>query len=210
VSGEKRSLVLAATCGPAAQLADALEPTNPAEQLGSFRAMLMAAVALAALEVLGTVGDFWVTGEGAVAWPAASPPIRAVLSFNGGISGHLLVTSSGEDAKLLYQLFVPGNWPADVDLLDDLVRELCNQILGRINSFFVMRGVPVRHGLPILLQPSAPAAPAAADPTTLLTLALTNGRARVGLQYDIAEFDPSRLQAPVMGRVIELGSVHYL
>ena len=38
--------------------------------------------------------------------------------------------------------------------MEDLVGEICNQVLGRINSFFALYALTVQHGTPIFIRAS--------------------------------------------------------
>ena len=111
------------------------------------------AVKTAALEVLGTVGGFHVEGGSfLVANQTALSDLSAVIPFAGGVSGHLMVGLTSDDARTLYEAFLPGVRPIRIDRMEDLVGELCNQILGRINAFFIERSVSIQHATPIFIR----------------------------------------------------------
>jgi CheY-specific phosphatase CheX len=164
----------------------------------------------AALEVLGNVGGFEVEGGAfLVANQTALSDLSAVIPFAGGVSGHLMVGLTNDDARALYQAFLPGVRPIRIDRMEDLVGELCNQMLGRINAFFTERSVSVQHGTPIFIRA---AGSTLRYPGRQPSFAVTLKRAenRVALEYYLAHFDRAKLQAPVTTRVLRLGEIRYL
>lgn len=164
----------------------------------------------AALEVLGTVGSFEVEGGAfLVANQTALSDLSAVIPFSGGASGHLMVGLTNEDARSLYQAFLPGVRPIRIDRMEDLVGELCNQILGRINVFFTERSVAIHHGTPIFIRAAGSTLRyPGRQPSFAVTL--KRGENRVSLEYYLADFDRSKLDAPVTTRVLRLGEIRYL
>jgi CheY-specific phosphatase CheX len=164
----------------------------------------------AALEVLGNVGGFEVEGGAfLVANQTALSDLSAVIPFAGGVSGHLMVGLTNDDARALYQAFLPGVRPIRIDRMEDLVGELCNQMLGRINAFFTERSVSVQHGTPIFIRA---AGSTLRYPGRQPSFAVTLKRAenRVALEYYLAHFDRAKLQAPITTRVLRLGEIRYL
>jgi CheY-specific phosphatase CheX len=168
------------------------------------------AVKRAALEVLGNVGGFEVEGGAfLVANQTALSDLSAVIPFAGGVSGHLMVGLTGEDARALYHAFLPGVRPIRIERMEDLVGELCNQILGRINAFFTERSVSVQHGTPIFIRAAGSTLRyPGRQPSFAVTL--KRGENRVALEYYLAHFDRAKLQAPVTTRVLRLGEIRYL
>jgi CheY-specific phosphatase CheX/CheY-like chemotaxis protein len=168
------------------------------------------AVKRAALEVLGVVSGFEVEGGAfLVANQTALSDLSAVIPFSGGVSGHLMVGLTNADARALYQAFLPGVQPVRIDRMEDLVGELCNQILGRINVFFTERSVSIQHGTPIFIRAAGSTLRyPGRQPSFAVTL--KRGDARVALEYYLAHFDRAKLQAPVATRVLQLGEIRYL
>jgi CheY-specific phosphatase CheX/CheY-like chemotaxis protein len=168
------------------------------------------AVKTAALEVLGNIGGFEVEGGAfLVANQTALSDLSAVIPFSGGVSGHLMVGLTSQDARALYQAFLPGVHPIRVDRMEDLVGELCNQILGRINSFFTERSISIQHGTPIFIRAAGSTLRyPGRQPSFAVTL--KRGETRVALEYYLAHFDRAKLQAPVTTRVLRLGEIRYL
>jgi CheY-specific phosphatase CheX/CheY-like chemotaxis protein len=168
------------------------------------------AVKHAALEVLGAVSGFEVEGGAfLVANQTALSDLSAVIPFSGGVSGHLMVGLTKEDARVLYQAFLPGVQPIRIDRMEDLVGELCNQILGRINVFFTERSVSIHHGTPIFIRAAGSTLRyPGRQPSFAVTL--KRGETRVALEYYLAHFDRTKLQAPVTTRVLRLGEIRYL
>lgn len=168
------------------------------------------AVKVAALDVLGGSSGFEVEGGAfLVANQTALSDLSAVIPFAGGVAGHLMVGLTTEDARALYQTFLPGVRPIRIDRMEDLVGELCNQILGRINSFFIERSMSVQHGTPIFIRAAGSTLRyPGRQPSFAVTLA--RGKTRVALEYYLAHFDRSMLQAPLTTRVLKLGEIRYL
>lgn len=168
------------------------------------------AVKSAALEVLGVVSGFEVEGGAfLVANQTALSDLSAVIPFAGGVSGHLMVGLTSEDARALYEAFLPGIRPIRIDRMEDLVGELCNQILGRINAFFTERSVTIQHGTPIFIRAAGSTLRyPGRQPSFAVTL--KRGNARVALEYYLAHFDRAKLEAPVTTRVLRLGEIRYL
>jgi CheY-specific phosphatase CheX len=164
----------------------------------------------AALEVLGVVSGFEVEGGAfLVANQTALSDLSAVIPFTGGVSGHLMVGLTYDDARTLYQAFLPGVMPIRIDRMEDLVGELCNQILGRINAFFTERSIGIQHGTPIFIRASGSTLRyPGRQPSFAVTL--KRGETRVSLEYYLAHFDRAKLQAPVTTRVLKLGEIRYL
>jgi len=171
---------------------------------------IAAAVKSAALEVLGVVSGFEVEGGAfLVANQTALSDLSAVIPFTGDVSGHLMVGLTMDDARALYAAFLPGAQPARIDRMEDLVGELCNQILGRINAFFTERSVSIQHATPIFIRAAGSTLRyPGRQPSFAVTL--KRGEARVSLEYYLAHFDRAKLQAPVTTRVLRLGEIRYL
>jgi CheY-specific phosphatase CheX/CheY-like chemotaxis protein len=168
------------------------------------------AVKRAALEVLGNVGGFEVEGGAfLVANQTALSDLSAVIPFGGGVAGHLMVGLTNDDARALYQAFLPGIRPIRIDRMEDLVGELCNQILGRINSFFTERSVSIQHGTPIFIRAAGSTLRyPGRQPSFAVTL--KRGETRIALEYYLSHFDRAKLEAPVTTRVLRLGEIRYL
>jgi CheY-specific phosphatase CheX len=168
------------------------------------------AVKKAAVDVLGSVGGFEVEGGAfLVANQTALSDLSAVIAFTGGVAGHLMVGLTTENARALYQAFLPGVRPVRIDRMEDLVGELCNQILGRINAFFTERSVSIQHGTPIFIRAAGRTLRyPGRQPSFAVTL--VRGDLRLSLEYYLHHFDRAKLQAPVTTRVLRLGEIRYL
>lgn len=167
------------------------------------------AVKRAALEVLGNIGFSVEGGAFLVANQTALFDLSAVIPFSGGAAGHLMVGLGSEDARALYQAVLPGVRPIRLDRMEDLVGELCNQILGRVNAFFTERSVSIQHGTPIFIRAAGSTLRfPGRQPSFAVTLA--RGETRVSLEYYLSHFDRATLQAPVTNRVLQLGEICYL
>jgi CheY-specific phosphatase CheX/CheY-like chemotaxis protein len=193
------------------------EPMRRDELRGAISALLAehfypapvaTAVEAAALEVLGHVGFTVEGGAFLVANQTALSHLSAVITFSGDLSGHLLVGLTREDADSLYRAFLPRERPVTIERMEDLVGELCNQILGRINAFFVERSLSIQHGTPIFIRaPGSTLRYPGRQPSFAVTL--VRGETRVSLEYYLAHFERARLQAPVTTRILKLGEVRY-
>ncbi len=76
----------------------------------------------------------------------------AVIPFHWTVSGHLLVGVSIRDTRLLLRRALSGGGTATMEHLEDLVGELANQILGRINATFTSRDMEVAQMTPVFLR----------------------------------------------------------
>jgi CheY-specific phosphatase CheX/CheY-like chemotaxis protein len=170
------------------------------------------AVKTAALEVLQPIRDFKVDGGSfLVANQTALSDMSAVIPFGGGVSGHLMVGMTRQHAETLYRAFLPGIRSVRIDRMEDLVGELCNQILGRINAFFAQHAVSIQHGTPIFIRAAGSTLRyPGRHPSFAVTLTEPKDQSRVALEYYLAEFDRNKLQTPVPNRVLPLGEIRYL
>lgn len=168
------------------------------------------AVKRAGLEVLGNMPGFEVEGGAfLVANQTALSDLSAVIPFSGGVSGHLMVGVTNESARKIYETLLPGVRPLRVDRMEDLVGELCNQILGRINVFFTERSVSIQHGTPIFIR-AAGSTLRYPGRQPSFAVALARGETRLSLEYYLSHFDREKLDAPVNTRVLKLGEIRYL
>lgn len=169
------------------------------------------AIKTSALEVLRSVGGFEVEGGAfLMANQAALSDVSAVIPFTGDVSGHLMVGMTTEHATLLHQAMLPSVRPIRVDRMEDLVGEICNQVLGRINAFFAEHAVSIRHGSPIYIRaPGSTLRYPGRQPSFAVTLVRSGNGTRIALEYYLSEFDCQRLQAPVATRCLQLDEIRY-
>jgi CheY-specific phosphatase CheX len=167
------------------------------------------AVKAAAVAILGYARPFVVEGGAfLVAEQSILRDISALIPFSGTASGHLMIGVTRDDAESLYRSYVPGGRPPRLDNMEDLVGELCNQILGRINVFLIERSFSISHGTPIFIRsPGSGVRYPGRHPSFAVTL--SDGQARVGLEYCLASFDRKKLDTPVASRVLSQGEIHY-
>jgi CheY-specific phosphatase CheX len=162
-----------------------------------------------ALEVLGTLGEFRVdAGEFLVPNQTALSDLSAIIAFSGEASGHLMLSMTSEDARTLYMRFVPGTRAVPVDRLEDLVGELCNRILGRINAFFAQHAMTIQQTTPIFIR-AAGSTMRYPGRHPSFGVQLTRGDARVSLEYYLADFDRSKLQDGVTKEVLSMGEIRF-
>jgi len=167
------------------------------------------AIKAAALEALGALGDFRVDGDSFLsANRSAFSDLAAIIAFSGEVSGHLLVGMNEEHARVLYRQFAPSVRSASIDRLEDMVGELCNQILGRVNAFFACRGASIQHGTPMFIR-AAGSSMRYDGRRPSFCVELARADVRVSLEYYLADFNPSKLAAEPTQKVMELGEVHY-
>lgn len=156
--------------------------------------------------MLGSVGDFKPEGDAIlVANRAALSELSAVIVFGGGVSGHLMVGMTAEHAQRVQRAWLAADDSLRTGRMADLVGELCNQILGRINIFFPTHGVSILHRAPIFIQ----AAGSSLGRQPSLTLTLADGATQVLVRYYLSDFDRGKLQLPVATRVLPLNQVNF-
>ena len=164
----------------------------------------------AALEVLSSLGEFKVEGGAfLIANQTALSDLSSIISFSGEASGHLMVGMSNDHARALYERFVPGARIAAVDRLEDLVGELCNRILGRINAFFAQHAMSVQQTTPIFIR-AAGSTMRYPGRRPSFGVQLTRGDVRVSIEYYLADFNLSKLEQGVTGDVVSIGEIRYL
>lgn len=162
----------------------------------------------AALAALEPLAEFTVEGGAfLIGNRSALSDIAAIIAFSGDASGHLMVSMSSTDAQLLYRRLVPGARSVSVDLLEDLVGELCNRILGGINSFFAARAVTVQHTTPMFIRGSGSTVRyPGARPSFGVELAC--GQLRLLVEYYLADF-PAKALNQATEDVLALGEVRH-
>jgi CheY-specific phosphatase CheX len=175
-----------------------------------YPSMIADAIKGAALEVLRTLGDFRIEGGAfLIANHTALSDLSSIISFSGEASGHLMVSMTNEHARTLYERFIPGARTAAVDRLEDLVGELCNRILGRINAFFAQHAMSIQQTTPIFIR-AAGSTMRYPGRRPSFGVQLTKGDARVSLEYYLADFNASKLKRGVTDEVLSIGEIRYL
>lgn len=169
------------------------------------------AVKTAALEVLGTASTFVVEGGAfLVANKSSLSDLSAVIPFSGGATGHLMVGMARPHAEFLHRIMLPGVRSVRLERLEDLVGELCNQILGRINAFFAGCGVSVQHGTPIFIRaPGSTFRYPGRQPSFAVTLVEPKHHARVDLEYYVADLPREALSSSTPSNIMGLDEVRY-
>lgn len=171
--------------------------------------VIATAIKSSALEVLGTLGEFRVdAGEFLVPNQTALSDLSAIIAFSGEASGHLMLSMTSEDARTLYLRFVPGARAVPVDRLEDLVGELCNRILGRINAFFAQHAMTIQQTTPIFIR-AAGSTMRYPGRHPSFGVQLTRGDARVLLEYYLADFDKSKLDGGATKDVLSMGEIRF-
>ena len=163
-----------------------------------------------ALEVLNRMGEFRVEGgEFLIANQTELSDLSAIISFSGDASGHLMVGATNEDAKFLYHRFVPESRFVPVDRLEDFGGELCNQILGRLNALFALHTLSVQQTTPIFIRAAGSRMRYPGRHPSFGVL-LTQGQARLSIEYYLAAFDRTKLFQVTTHPVLALGEIRYL
>jgi CheY-specific phosphatase CheX len=175
-----------------------------------YPSSIATAVKNAALEILGTLGDFRIEGDSFLVPNHASlSEFSSIIVFSGEASGHLMLSMSGVDAGALHRRLLPSAASMSVDRLEDLVGELCNQILGRINAFFAQYSIAVQQTTPIFIR-SAGNSMYYAGRHPSFGVQLASGPANVSLEYYLADFDKSKLLIGSEEQVMSVGEVRFL
>ncbi|MES1176428.1 MAG: chemotaxis protein CheX [Myxococcales bacterium] len=175
-----------------------------------YPSSIACAVKDAALEILGTLANFRIEGDAfLVPNQSALSEFSSIIVFSGEASGHLMLSMSGVDAGALYRRMLPGNAAISVDRLEDLVGELCNQILGRINAFFAQYSIAVQQTTPIFIR-SAGNSMYYAGRHPSFGVQLSSGPASALLEYYLADFEKSKLLVGSEEQVMSAGEVHFL
>jgi CheY-specific phosphatase CheX len=168
------------------------------------------AVKEAALAILGTLADFRIEGDAFLVPNQSSlSEFSSIIVFSGEAAGHLMLSMSGVDAGALYRRMLPGAAAISVDRLEDLVGELCNQILGRINAFFAQYAIAVQQTTPIFIR-SAGNSMYYAGRHPSFGVQLGSGSANALLEYYLADFDKSKLLIGSEAQVMNAGDIRFL
>lgn len=168
------------------------------------------AIKTAAVEVLGTVGDFRIVGDAFLTGDqTVLSDVNAVLPFHGGVSGHLMVSMTSEHARAVYHEHLPKAPSPRIDQLEDMVGELCNQVLGRINAFLAARALQVKHATPIFIR-SAGSTMRYRGRQPSFGVELLMGQNRIFLEYYLEEIDRDQLSRGEGADVVALGEIRYL
>jgi hypothetical protein len=120
-----------------------------------------------------------------------------------------MLSMSGVDAEALYRRLLPGTPLTSIDRLEDLVGELCNQILGRINIFFAQYSIEVQQTTPIFIR-SAGHSLYYAGRHPSFGVRLGSGSASAWLEYYLADFDKSKLLVGSEDQAMKAGMVRFL
>ena len=168
------------------------------------------AVKTAALEVLGIWDEFEIEGDSfLVPNHSALSELSAIIGFSGQATGQLLISMNSTDAKTLHGRMLPNALGVATDRLEDLVGELCNQILGRINAFFARYSFEVTQTTPLFIR-SAGSSLRYAGQHPSFGIQLVSGQTCVSLEYYLADFDKAMLLVGSPDQVMNAGEVHFL
>jgi CheY-specific phosphatase CheX len=160
------------------------------------------AVSAAAVEVLGTLGSFRPVGSVFLkANHLVLSDLSAMIPFSGDVSGHVMMSVMSHDARELHRRFVPHVAGPTLDRLEDLVGELCNQIVGRIAFHFSSHALSIRHTTPIFIR-SVGATLRYRGRQPSLGLELSDGTVRAFVELYLEEFDGAKLTATPSAQVL--------
>jgi CheY-specific phosphatase CheX len=170
--------------------------------------VLANAIQSAALAALETSGQFTIEGGAfLIGNRSALSDLAAIIAFSGEASGHLMVSMTSGDSNTLYRRLVPGTRSVPIDHLEDLVGELCNRILGGINSFFAGRGVSVQQTTPMFIR-AAGSTMRYPGRRPSFGVELACGQLRIFVEYYLAHFPAKAFNEPTED-VLALGEVRY-
>ena len=175
-----------------------------------YPSSIASTIKAAALEVLCALGDFRIEGDSfLVPHQSSLAEFSAIIVFSGEASGHLLLSMSGIDAGALHRRMLPSVAQISVDRLEDLVGELCNLILGRINAFFAQYSIAVQQTTPIFIR-SAGNSMYYAGRHPSFGVQLSSGPESALLEYYLADFAKSKLLIGSEQEVMVPGEVRFL
>ena len=81
--------------------------------------------------------------------------VNALLHFSGeGISGHLILSASHDNARTLYRRFSSSEAEPAYDELEDLLGEITNRVLGRAKEVFESRALACKLDTPSFIRGS--------------------------------------------------------
>jgi CheY-specific phosphatase CheX len=168
------------------------------------------AIKTAALEVLRTLGPFMIIGDAfLIGNQSVLSDLSAVIPFNGDVAGHLMVSMRTEHARDLYLCHLPNAKSPRIDRMEDLVGELCNQILGRINAFFAEYSITIHHTTPIFIR-SAGSTMRYRGRQPSFGVELAMGATRVALEYYLEDIiDGAKLSRGANAEVLDLDEIRY-
>jgi CheY-specific phosphatase CheX len=168
------------------------------------------AVKSAALEILGPLGDFRIEGDSFLVPNQRSlADFSSIIGFSGEATGHLMLSTGAVDAKALHRRLLPGTHSVPIERLEDMVGELCNQILGRINAFFWRHSIAIQQTTPIFMR-SAGSTMRYAGRHPSFGVQLVSGQASLALEYYLADFNKSKLLVGEADQVMGIGEIRYL
>jgi len=168
------------------------------------------AVRSAALEVLGTLGEFRLAGGAfLVANRTALSDFSSIIAFSGEASGHLMASMNADHVRLLQRRFSPTSRSLTLDSQEDFVGELCNRILGRINAVYAAHGISVFQTTPIFIR-AAGSSMRYPGRHPSFGCELTDGRASVSLEYYLADVNRAKLETSPTSTALEMGEIRFL
>jgi CheY-specific phosphatase CheX len=79
--------------------------------------------------------------------------VNALIGFSGeGLSGHLILSASTDDASAVYRKLEPNVAQPQYDDLEDLLGEVTNRVLGKIKRVFETRGLSFKLRPPSFIR----------------------------------------------------------
>jgi CheY-specific phosphatase CheX len=167
------------------------------------------AVSLAAVEVLSTLGTFRIVGNVFLkANQAVLSDLSAMIPFSGDVSGHLMMSIMSQDARELHRRLVPNMSGPTLDRLEDLVGELCNQIMGHIANRFSSHALNINQTTPIFIR-SAGATLRYRGRQPSLGLELSDGTVQAFIELYLEQFDGTKLALPPSSEAIQRDEIHF-
>lgn len=136
--------------------------------------------------------------------------VNALMSFSGeGLSGHLIVSATVDDARAVYRNLSPDQGPPEYDDLEDLMGEVTNRVLGRIKRVFESRGLSFKLRPPSFIRgPQARYRNKASCPSLAIEFSEHGGLLRV--EFCIDRMSPP-VEVPAAGaEFVESGEITFL
>jgi chemotaxis protein CheX len=135
--------------------------------------------------------------------------VNALLSFSGeGLSGHLMLSTSTENARTLQRSSAPNSPEPKYDDLEDLLGEIANRVLGSVKRVFESHSLSFKLRTPVFIRgPEARYRTKGSSPSLAIEFADNDGLLRM-------EFCVDRMQTDSLVRgdaeFLEAGQINFL
>jgi CheY-specific phosphatase CheX len=136
--------------------------------------------------------------------------VNAVIGFCGeGLSGHLILSASGDRARAMLSEAMPSEPEPGWDDLEDLLGEITNRILGAVKRVFEMRALSFKLRTPAFIRgPQARYRKQGAAPSIAVEFADVRGLVR--LEFCLDRLDKGAMAQKADAKFVDAGQVHFL